>query len=318
MSGVRRGLVLGAGGLLGFTWIVAALYSYEQAYGVDARDAEISVGTSAGSVVAALLGRGVSVETMLRHQRGCPRDDDPSIDWDYDIDSGGALPPRPGFGIGSPRLAGQVLRHPRRLPTMAALTSFAPPGRGTFGAMSRMIGGLGGVGWPGAPTPWLVAFDYDAGRRVAFGRTGDPIASLPDAVVASCSIPGWYAPVLIDGSRYIDGGTWSPASLDLLAGAGLDEVLVLAPMASFAYDQPRSLVAKAERRFRRALTRRLLSEAAPVRAAGTRVTMLAPGPEDLARLGVNLMNPTRRISVLDTALRTTAAAFAQPLHPVGR
>lgn len=311
---MRRGLVLGAGGVLGFTWMVAGLHSFEQTYGIDAREVDIAVGTSAGSVIAAMLGRGVSVEAMLRHQYGRPEPGDPSIDWDYDVDSGGALPPRPGFGIGSPRLAGRALRHPRGMPTMAALTSLCPPGRGTFDPMARMLDRLGGTGWPQLPLPWVVAFDYDSGRRVAFGSHTGPAAPLVDAVIASCSIPGWYAPMVIDGCRYIDGGTWSPASLDLLADSGLDEIIVLAPMAAFAYDRPKSLVARAERRFRRALTRRLLREASAVRAAGARVRMLAPGPEDLAELGVNLMDPRRRVAVLETALRTTAATFAHPMH----
>jgi predicted acylesterase/phospholipase RssA len=47
---------------------------------------------------------------------------------------------------------------------------------------------------------------YRSGRRVAFGRPGAPSAGLPDAVVASCSIPGWYAPKEIDGRAYVDGG----------------------------------------------------------------------------------------------------------------
>jgi len=316
---MKRALVLGAGGVLGFTWMVAALHSFEQAYGIDAREVDICVGTSAGSVVAAMLGQGVSVATMLRHQRGAPAAGDPVIDWDYDVDSGGALPPRPGFGIGSPRLAGQVLRHPRRLPTQAALTAICPPGRGTFGAMGRMLSGLGaGVDWPQAPRPWVVTFEYDSGRRVAFGQPDQPAASLVDAVVASCSIPGWYEPVVIGGQRYIDGGTWSPASLDLLADEGLDEVIVLAPMVSFAYDRPKSLVARAERRWRRALTRRLLREASVVRAGGARVRMLAPGPADLTVLGANLMDPRRRTAVLEAALLSTAATFAHPQHEYGR
>jgi predicted acylesterase/phospholipase RssA len=115
--------------------------------------------------------------------------------------------------------------------------------------------------------------------------------------------------VSIGASRYVDGGTCSPASLNLLAGRGFDEVFVLAPMVSFAYDSPRSPIARAERRWRRGLTRRLLREAAAVRASGTRVVMFAPGSEDLAALGANLMDPGRRRTVLETALRTTAAAM---------
>jgi NTE family protein len=163
--------------------------------------------------------------------------------------------------------------------------------------------------WPRRPRTWILAMDYSGGRRVVFGRPGDPPASISAAVQASCAIPGWYAPVLIDGRPYVDGGTCSPASVDVLADAELDEVWVLAPMVSFALDRPRSPVARVERRFRRAATRRVLAEATRVRESGTAVTMLGPGPEDLAVMGANLMDPRRRNEVLATSLRTSAAAL---------
>jgi NTE family protein len=49
----------------------------------------------------------------------------------------------------------------------------------------------------------------------------------------------------------------------------------------------------------------LLREAAKVRRSGTKVTLLGPGREDLQAIGVNLMDPTRRVPVLETAIRTT-------------
>ena len=55
-AGKRRGLVLGAGGVLGFAWMIGALSALEQEEGFDARSVEMCVGTSAGSVLAALLG----------------------------------------------------------------------------------------------------------------------------------------------------------------------------------------------------------------------------------------------------------------------
>jgi NTE family protein len=128
-------------------------------------------------------------------------------------------------------------------------------------------------------------------------------------VAASCAIPGWYAPLRIGGRRYVDGGALSPTSVDLLAGVGLDEVYVLAPMVSFAFDRPRSPVARAERRWRRFQTRRVLAEADVLRGSGTEVTILGPGPEDLQAIGANLMDPRRREAVLATALRTSAAAL---------
>ena len=50
--------------------------------------------------------------------------------------------------------------------------------------------------------------------------------------------------------------------------------------------------------------------------AGTKVTVLGPGPEDLAVMGGNLMDPRRRVRVLETSMRTSLAALAdpEPLH----
>ena len=323
--GVRRGLVLGAGGVLGFTWMVGALRALEDEEGFDARDVEVCVGTSAGSVLAAMLGCGVGTDVALRHQQGIPLPADPDISWDYDRDSGGALPPRPGFGLGSPRLLAAVARHPFQVPPMAALSAVLPRGRGSLaplrGMVERISAGLpvteGGSGSPGAPRTWVAAMDYRTGSRAVFGRAGAPPARLSDAVAASCAIPGWYVPPVIDGRPYVDGGTVSSTSLDLLAGAGLDEVYVLAPMASFAYDRPRSPAARAERRWRRLQSRRVLVDAAAVREAGTSVTLLGPGPEDLTAIGANLMDPRRRRAVLDTALRTSARALRRDHPPAG-
>ncbi len=159
-----------------------------------------------------------------------------------------------------------------------------------------------------------MAVDYDSGRRVAFGRAGAPAVPLPDAVVASCSIPGWYAPKVIGDRRYVDGGVRSSTSLDLLARVELDEVYVLAPMASFDSDRSRNPAVRAERLFRRLTTRQLLNEVHKVEATGARVIVLAPGRDDLVAMGVNLMDPARRQRVLETSLRTSAPRLAS-LHP---
>ncbi len=127
--------------------------------------------------------------------------------------------------------------------------------------------------------------------------------------MASCSIPGWYTPMRIDGRRYVDGGACSPASLDLVSRLGLDEVVVLSPMTSLSYDRPSTMPAKLERRFRRLVTKRLIGEVKRVAAAGTKVTLLGPGAEDLAVIGANLMDPRRREEVLETSLRTSALAL---------
>ena len=299
--------------MLGAAWTIGALHALAEVEGVDPRRCDVIVGTSAGSVLAALLGGGLTVEDLLAHQRGMPLPHQVGIDWNYDAATGGALPTRPRLAVGSPALLRHSVAHPGRLPPLAVLAALTPAGTGTLAEVGRMVASVATEdGWLPRDGVWVVAMDYDSGRRVAFGRAGAPPARLDEAVTASCAIPGWYAPVSVGGRRYVDGGTLSTTSADLLAAEGLDEVYVLAPMASFVRDTPRQLAARLERRVRRQVTRRLEREALQVGRAGTSVTVLAPGPEDLTQIGANLMDPSRRLAVLETSLRTSEAALRHP------
>jgi NTE family protein len=121
--------------------------------------------------------------------------------------------------------------------------------------------------------------------------------------------------VTLQGRRYVDGGVCSPTSVDLLLHEGLDEVVVLSPMTSLTYDQPPTMTGRLERRFRRIVTKRSLAEVRRVEALGATVHFLGPTAEDLAVIGTNLMEPSRRLQVLETSLRTSAAALASGREP---
>ncbi len=321
---IRRGLVLGAGGVLGAAWLAGALAALQDCLGRALYDLEIVVGTSAGSVLAAALHCGVGVDTIVAHQRGVDPVALPDLA-DIDRDSG-RLPPWPRLRLGSPRLIATTARAPHRVHPFVAASALVPPGRARHTSLHKLIHALvahrhGGSApaehtWSPGRT-WIVAVDYDTGRRVAFGRPGAPEVSLPDAVVASCSIPGWYEPKLIDQRRYVDGGVRSTTSLDLLARAELDEVFVLAPMASHENDNPHHPAVRAERLVRQWINRGLAQEVNRVRASGAAVTLLTPGAEDLEAMGANLMDPARRQRVLETSLRTSPVRLAA-LHPHDR
>ncbi len=215
-----------------------------------------------------------------------------------------------GPGIGSARGLVRTALHPHRVTPMMALSTVLPQGRGSIEPVGALVDAVVPAGeWAPHPRTWVVTMDYDSGRRVVFGREGAPPAALREAVMASCSIPGWYTPVRIGRHRYVDGGACSPTSLDLVARLGLDEVVVLSPMTSLDYDAPTSVAARIERRFRRLITKRLVGEVKKVAATGTRVTLLGPGAEDLAVIGANLMDPRRRAEVLETSVRTSRAAL---------
>jgi NTE family protein len=326
-SARRIGLVLGAGGILGSAWTAGALAALAPRLDRPLGDLDLVLGTSAGSVLGAALRCGMTVDELVAHQRGAaPADIDPGFDGTdlpdmrtLERESGDGLPPVPLPWMGSPRMLASAVTHPGTIDPMVVASALLPAGRGRMRSLIRMVGALQtrlGVttdGWvPGAPL-WIAAVDYDSGQRTVFGRPGAPPSTVGEAVLASCSIPGWFAPQTIGGRRYVDGGVRSSTSLGLLAEDGapaLDEVYVLAPMASHAYDRPRDPLSAAERAVRMVLTRWLDAEVAAVRDRGVAVTVVTPGPADLAAMGGNLMNPRRRDRVLETSLETSALALA--------
>ena len=311
----RRGLVLGGGGVLGGTWAVGALAAMEQEFGFAAADADIIVGTSAGSVLAALIGGGVTIEELRQHYGDEVVTSGPLAGYDFDPirATGGRRPARPKLlGPGSPRLIGSSLRRLGQLPATTVLSAFMPEGTRSLERIGHLVDAVTPLGdWSPHRGIWVVAMDYEDGRRVVFGRPGAPVAPLSSAVMASCAIPGWFAPVPINGRTFVDGGAVSATSIDVVAHAGLDELYVVAPMMSFAMDSPSGVTARLERRWRVEVTKAALHEAARVRAAGTHVRMVGPGPEDLVAIGANLMDDSRMRFVLETSLRTSPHAWRE-------
>jgi len=306
-GGPRRGVVLGAGGTLGAAWMIARLRALEESRGFDARKVEVLVGSSAGSVLATMIACGVSVQELLDHQRGEADPFNPlaRAGFDHDSSVGGSLPERPPLRLGSARLLAEVARHPVRLGALTAVAAVLPPGRGSLeGLRAAVVEATGGrLDWPQHPQLRVTALDYRTGARVAFGAAGAPRASMEEAVIASCSIPGWFAPAVLGDRSYIDAGFRQATSADLAAGHGLDEVLVLSALASYVAE-PRSDLrfARVERRWRRYLTGVLEREVAPLVAEGVAVTIITPSADERAAMGSNLMDHRRRTRVLDTAL----------------
>ncbi|MFJ8044959.1 patatin-like phospholipase family protein [Kitasatospora sp. NPDC096147] len=329
---MRRGLVLGGGGVLGAAWAVGALRAVEEETGWRPGEAEVVLGTSAGSILGAVLAAGVGTAELTDHQRGLELTAGPlaGVGFGYEAALGGARPPLPRPGFGSPGLLRDALRDPRGYPFLTMVSAVAPTGRGSVAPVGELVRGLTGAGAAVDGPLRVVAVDYGTGRRVVFGDPGQPVAEPADAVMASCAIPGWFAPVELGGARYVDGGCWSATNADLMLGRGLDEVYVLAPMALRPVwpdgrdarggpvgavrewrrrDRPRGVLVQLVGRYRRVVTRQLFREVRELRASGVRVQVLAPTLEDLAAMGPNMMDPVRRALTLETALHTTARAL---------
>jgi NTE family protein len=308
----RIGLALGGGGVLGAAWMAGALAALQERLDRPLHEVDIVLGTSAGSVLAAALRCGVGVDEIVAHQRGTAMAALPALG-DIDRDSGWR-PPLPRLRLGSTRLLATAARAPHRVHPWVAASALIPQGRAQHRTLTGLVHALlansegrlppAELAWPALPT-WVMSVDYESGRRVAFGRPGAPAAPLPDAVVASCSIPGWHEPKVIGDRRYVDAGLRSNTSVDLLSRVPLDEVYVLAPMASYQTDRPRNPALRAERFVRHLIANGLTREVVKVRATGAAVHALTPGPEDLAAMGMNMMDPGRRSAVLETSLVTS-------------
>ena len=314
----RIGLVLGAGGVLGAAWTTGALACLQDRLPDGVANVDLIVGTSAGSVLAAALRCRASLDEIVAWQYG----DATGILTGSAVLAAqeGPLPPLPHPRPGSLPLARAALLRPLQVPPWVGASGWLPHGRGRHIALRSLVDALHwrhqqhasrtGAHWVDGRT-WIVAMDYDTGRRVLFGHPDAPRASLPDAVVASCSIPGWYQPTVIDGRRYVDGGIRSATSLGVLSGADVHEVYVLAPMASTEPDHPLQPHLRIERRIRQLITRALLRQAKALSAQGKKVTIVTPGPRDLAVMGANLMDPRRRQAVFEVSLRTSADSLAR-------
>ncbi len=193
-------------------------------------------------------------------------------------------------GPGSWRLALRTLSSPSRHTPAQVASGWLPRGLVSTETLEGTIRRVVDRGWSQHEGLWVMACDYTTGRRVAFGRPGAPPAELAKAVAASCAIPGFYHPVTIAGRRYVDGGVYSPSSLDVLRNEGLDRVIALNPTSSRASAPARSLADRTASATRSVAGRRLGREARKLREAQTEVVLIQPTAEDLAVMGRNLMS----------------------------
>lgn len=302
----RRGLVLGAGGVLGGCWSLGVLDGLREHSGWQPHEADVIVGTSVGSILAPLLGAGIAVTELVAHQRAQPVEGPLSR---ARLDHEAMLPPRlPALSqlVGSPQLLKRSLRHPLRASPLRVLAALCPCGTSPFHPVRAFLDAVLTEGaWPVGNH--VVATDYDTGERTLF--SGADGVDVRDAVAASCAVPGCFPPVSIGGHRYVDGSVASATGADLLTHSDLDEVYVLAPMAAHSFDAPRSLLTWLERGVRAAFNQALQREVDALRRCGTRVTVLRPCAQDLSVMGRNMLDPARSLHVLDTAQETAARAL---------
>ncbi|MFT6803789.1 MAG: NTE family protein [Nitriliruptoraceae bacterium] len=324
---MRIGLVLGAGGYPGWPFQLAVLDAVEQYLAVDLRHSEVIVGTSVGAMVALLLRAGFSASDMLAHAHGEPMSDAGAVLLHDVLEPAGSLPPAfPSWKIPKPLVTGAPAawwaasgQGRRRNWVPGAASLLIPRGRTDHSVFATAADSVL-PRWPDRDT-WIVAMRAADGARRVFGR--DAVTSPGLAVTASSSIPGYFAPVAIDGTAHVDAGVLSSTHADLLADrTDLDLVLIVPPLAAA---NPYGLTVDAPLRW--LVNAQIADEVAKLRAAGHAVAVASP-PVDVVRAMQGdpmRMSPARVARALDATHRWIRAeagrlindAIGAQVRPIG-
>src|SRR5450631_4195800 len=217
----ERALVLGGGGSAGNAWLIGVIAGLFEA-GLDVTEADLIIGTSAGSTATAQIASATPAELFADILAAAPRPRTGPAG-----SEGGPVPIRPATNhmettsaiIAAAEDAADMRR---RMGAAALETDAASHSSAQTQWRATVAARLPSQLWP-QRRMLITAVDAHTGEPVVFDRRSG--VDLVDAVAASCASGFAYS---IGGSRYIDGGYRSNAENADLA-AGYARVLVLSP-----------------------------------------------------------------------------------------
>jgi NTE family protein len=267
----ERALVLGGGGSAGNAWLIGVIAGLFDA-GLDVTEADLIIGTSAGSTAAAQITSASPTQLLADILAAAPQQRTGPVGSD-----GGRvrIGPAADHMDRTSRIiaAAENPADMRRRMGAAALEMDAASDGSQTQWRARVAARLSSQHWPERPV-LITAVDAQTGDPVVFDRRSG--IDLVDAVAASTSSG---PPYRIGDNRYIDGGYRRNENADLAAGYG--RVLVLSPLGG---------------RTRHPLDwgMQLAAQVDELRAGGSRVETILPDSDSLNAFGTNLMDLSTR------------------------
>ena len=268
----ERALVLGGGGSAGNAWLIGVIAGLFDA-GLDVTEADLIIGTSAGSTAAAQITSATPTELLAAILTAAPQPRTGPVESD-----GGRVP------------IGPVADHMERTSRIIAAAEDAADMRRRMGAaaleMDAASDGSGETRWRATVAARLPSQHWPQRRMLITAvdaRTGEPVVfdrhsgvDLVDAVAASCASGFAYS---IGDNRYIDGGYRRNENADL--AAGYERVLVLSPFGGRS-------------RHPQEWGMQLAAQVDELRAGGSRVETIFPDSNSEHMFGANAMDLSLR------------------------
>ncbi|MCU4186104.1 patatin-like phospholipase family protein [Acidiferrimicrobium sp. IK] len=282
---MSRALVLGGGGPVGIGWEAGLVVGLRDA-GVSLADADLIVGTSAGSVVGAQLAGGVDLASAIELLTASTGEVDAEAN-QAAVEGLQKLTTIVAEAVASGGSSDEVRAKLGRL----ALDSPTVSEADFLGLFAVMAAGE----WPDRFA--CTAVDAATGAFRLWER-GDGV-DLAHAVASSCSVPTIYPPVTINGARYMDGGMRDMLNADVAAGHDVVVAVsctLLSLPEGFGDPTLEAMLAGTQ------------AQIDSLRDGGSKVETVVPGDEflEVSGWGLNLMDFTRAEAAYQAGVRQAA------------
>ena len=337
----KTALVLGGGGFTGGVYEIGALRALDLlSVNRTVNQFDVYVGTSAGSMIAAMTANGITPEEMMRVvNRQVPTPF-------RDVDVGTLL--RPNLlefawkGVRLPLHAAGLLRHMASqvgqlsaMDIVLALAEALPSGIYSGRGIERYVRHV--LSDPDRTDDfrlleselYLVATDLDTCERIIFGAEDWDDVPISSAVAASTALPMVYKPVEIKDRELVDGGIVSTTNIDIAVEAGAKFLVVVNPLVPFVNEFDKRIPTLFGSRVRRVsdmgfpqigyqtfklLAYQRLHEVARQwedKYPGVDIVLIEPEPNDELMFQTSVMNFSSRVDIARHGFQSVTLKLAE-------
>ena len=337
----KTALVLGGGGFTGGVYEIGALRALDLlSVNRTVNQFDVYVGTSAGSMIAAMTANGITPEELMRVvNRQVPTPF-------RDVDVGTLL--RPNLlefawkGVRLPLHAAGLLRHMASqvgqlsaMDIVLALAEALPSGIYSGRGIERYVRQV--LSDPDRTDDfrlleselYLVATDLDTCERIIFGAEDWDDVPISSAVAASTALPMVYKPVEIKDRELVDGGIVSTTNIDIAVEAGAKFLVVVNPLVPFVNEFDKRIPTLFGSRVRRVsdmgfpqigyqtfklLAYQRLHEVARQwedKYPGVDIVLIEPEPNDELMFQTSVMNFSSRVDIARHGFQSVTLKLAE-------